>query len=577
MAERVVTAEKGDGLRAALRLSRVLIVWAIVFSAGVNLLYLAPSIYMMQVYDRVLATGGLGTLALVSVVLVFALVTLVTLDAMRSRLLVRISARLERQLAPRLLEAGLRSDVRDSRPRLALRAFDSLRQVLSGPAASAVMDAPWAPIYLIACFLIHPLVGVVVTLGGAALLALAVRNERAVHGMLEQSAELAPRVHAAQEADAANAEAARALGMRRALIDRQLAGRAALDDLAVRSAVRIAHYAGFSKFLRLMLQSAALAVGAYLAVERQISPGALIACSILASRALQPLEQIVGAWRQIGQARLNYAAVNEALAGSPPAPERTSLPAPRGELRFERVSLRAPAGQRLLLADISFVAGRGEALGIVGPSGAGKSTLARIAAGALTPDAGLVRLDAANFTDWDGDQLGAHVGYLPQDVGLLAGTVADNIRRFQPKADAGDGAVIAAATAAGAHEMILRLPLGYETLLEGQGRGLSMGQAQRIALARALFGRPALLVLDEPNAHQDAEGEAALFQAISAARARGATVIVVAHRAGLIEAMDRLAVMREGKIELIGSREDVLRRLSPEAVRTPVRVQEALR
>lgn len=554
-----------DRFRQALAACKDLMVWALVFSAGVNLLYLAPSLYMLQVYDRVLTTGGLATLGFVSVILLFALSVLAFLDSLRTRLMTRFSLRLDRLLAPLLLDAATRREARegDAARRQVLRDFDTVRQAVSGPAANAVMDAPWIPVFVAVCFLIHPWIGVVTLLGSGLLIAVAWRNEQVLRRDLDAISAVAPRVYAEQEADAASIDAVRVLGMRGAVVRRRLKQRSELNALQTDMAFKATSYSGLTKFLRLTLQSTALGVGAWLAVERQISPGALIAGSIIAARALQPLEQIVGVWRQIGQARNSVASIRK-IIDAMSASQGMALPAPNGPLVIDRVSVRVPREERLALTGVALQVSPGEVVGIIGPSGAGKSTLARTAAGATAPDAGVVRLDGANIADWDSDALGQHIGYVPQEVGLLSGTIAENIRRFTEPRDGNmiDEEVIAAAKAAGAHDLILSFSEGYHHQLGRGGAGLSMGQAQRIALARALYRSPALIVLDEPNAHLDAEGEAALIEAVKAARARGAVILIVAHRAGVLALADRLAVLRAGRIEAIGPREEIMRKLS---------------
>ncbi|HYD72530.1 MAG TPA: type I secretion system permease/ATPase [Candidatus Binatia bacterium] len=569
------------GLRGALNACRNLLGWAILFSAGINLLYLAPSLFMMQVYDRVLNTGGMTTLLLLGLVLMFALAVLGLLDATRQRLGARLGLRLNRLLGPAVIDLGLGGgkapESGDAARAQAGRDFDTLRQTFTSQAAYALLDAPWTLVFVLACFLIHPFVGVVTLLGGGVLLAIAVRHEQVMRPVIERSSEIAPRYYAGQEADRAAGEAVRALGMRKAMLDRQLERRHELIAAQTQTIWVQSAYGSASRFWRLALQSLVLAVGAYLAIERQITPGALIAASILAARALAPLEQVVAGWRQIEQARVAYKNLTELIDKAPVEPPRTALPAPRGDLRFERVAVRVPDASRLALANISFDLPHGQALGIVGPSGAGKSTLARVAVGALAPDGGVVRLDGANLADWDPDTRGRHVGYLPQDVSLIAGTVGENIRRFLPQSSEADALTVAAAQAAGAHDMILRLPKAYDTMLGSRGRGLSLGQAQRVALARALYGDPVLLVLDEPNAHLDADGEVALLQAINHAKARGATVLCIAHRTGVIGAMDRILVMRDGAIEHFGPRDEVLRTMAARqggAPVTPLRARE---
>ena len=566
-------------LAGALRASRDLLGWAAFFSAAINLLYLAPSLYMLQIYDRVLQTGGLTTLVYCSLILLFALATLAVLDTLRVRLLNRVSLRVERLLGRRVLQAvSARPELANSpQGRQALRSFDTLRQTLTGPATTAALDAPWAPVYIIVCFLLHPVIGVAVLIGGAILVAVALRNDHVMRAHVQAASELAPQMYAASEMEAQVGGALRALGMRGALIERQLGRRATLNEKQAYTAFATSTYGSLTKFVRLLLQSLVLGLGAWLAVDRQITPGALIAGSILASRALAPLEQIVGAWRQFGEARNAWRTVTTLLGVIPAEKDRTELPAPTGRLSFDKAV--AVVGQRPVLQQISFTLQPGEILCVIGPSGAGKSTLARLAAGAATPDSGTVRLDGANLADWNPDLLGRHVGYLPQEVALVSGAIADNIRRLQPK-DEGDAAVIEAAKAAGAHDMILKLPNGYDAELGLGGVGLSAGQSQRVALARALYGDPALIVLDEPNSHLDQEGEQALAAALKAAKARGAAILLVAHRSSIVSVADRLMVLRDGRIELLGPREQVTEQLSAAAKGAapivPVRKQQVV-
>lgn len=561
-------------LDRALAASNNLIVAALIFGAAVNILYLAPSLFMLQVYDRVLLTGGLVTLGFVSLALLLALATLALLDLWRSRLMARIGLRLDRLMAPAILEASLRRGQRSGGPeRLQMmRDFDTLRQTISGPAAAALMDVPWAPLYLVICALIHPVLGLVAALGGALLLAVAFVSERAQRRTIREASEVAPRVYAAQEADAANAATIRALGMRAVLVERQVRNRSTLNAVQVTSLFNAFGFSTATKFLRLALGSTVLGIGAWLAIERQISPGAMIAASILSSRALAPLEQIVATWRQIAQARNIYTEIGAALRqwGDSSAP-RMQMPKPKGRLDVENVTLQMGEPERLVLNGVRFTCEPGKVFGIIGPSGAGKSTLARIVSGAISPSDGVVRLDETSFSDWNPDDLGRHIGYVPQELHLLAGTIAENIRRFAPRTDANqaelDAATIAAAKSAGAHELIARLPQGYDTPLGLSGAGLSLGQAQRVALARALFGDPSLLVLDEPNAHLDEAGEVALLNAIRAAKLRGASIVLVAHRASILTVADALMVLVEGRVQMIGPADEVISRQA--AARAP--------
>ena len=388
-------------LRAAFEECRDLLRAALLFGCGVNILYLAPSLFMLQVYDRVLLTGGLLTLAFIGVALLFALVTLALLDLLRSRLMARVSLRIERLAAPALLQAALRRGQRAEEPeRLQLlREFDSLRQTISGPAAAAVMDLPWAPIFLIVCALIHPILGLAVAAGGAMLFLITLVSERRQRQVIKEASEAAPRVYAAQEADSSSAGTIRALGMREVMVERQMKNRAALNEIQMKSMFGSFGYSSATKLLRLVLQSAVLGIGAWLAVERQISPGAMIAASILSSRALAPLEQIVATWRQIAQARNTFTQIEAALTDGPAAPaSRTQLPSPKGRLTLERAGVRLQGNEKPVLNEVSFECPPGEVLGIIGPSGAGKSTLARVIAGAIAPNAWASRAWTARTT-----------------------------------------------------------------------------------------------------------------------------------------------------------------------------------
>jgi len=560
-------------LRDALKACRRHISFVLLFSAALNLLYLAPSIYMLQVYDRVLTSGGLLTLIYISAVLVAALASLAFLDATRVRLLAAMGKRLDRLVAPHVLMAALQREGRaaagQSQP---LREFDTLRAAMTGPPALAAVDAPWTPIYIAVCFIIHPWIGALALFGGVLLVALAYINQIAMHRALHANEQASGAMYNLHASDSSQGDAARALGMQENLVRRQLGTRAEMSAATMAAGRSGAVYSSTTKFVRLLLQSAALGLGAYLAIQQEISAGAIIASSILCSRAFAPLELIVGAWRQFEQGRAAYGVLTAVLKTQEGQRDYTALPAPRPALSLESVSVRAPGSDQALLFNVSFRVEPGMIVGIIGPSGAGKTTLSRIIAGAAPPDQGAVRLDGAKLSDWPPEALGRHIGYLPQEVALFSGTIGENISRFEDRARAQDvdAAVIAAAKAAGVHELILTLPKGYDTLIGPNGRGLSAGQAQRVGLARALYRDPVLLVLDEPNAHLDSDGELALIGTLKAARERGATVLVVAHRAGMMNIADALLVIRDGRLEMYGPREQVLAKLTGGAQQRPV-------
>jgi len=554
-----------EPLAEALKACRTHLIWAAVFSALVNLLYLTPTIYMLQVYDRVVPTGGITTLLLVTAVAAFALATLATLDWLRTRILVRAGLRLDRQLADRIL-ARMIDLPGKAGGNQALREFDAVRTAVSGQGVLALFDAPWTPIYLAACFLLHPLIGVLTLVGAIILIVLAVMNERDARPRLKRAHDAQLDAYSAQQAVADQAEVVRALGMRRAGIARQVRQRQAAADRQADAQFTGGRYTGAIKFLRLLLQSLSLGAAAWLAVEGQLSPGAIIAASVLLTRAVAPIELLVGAWPSLVAARTGWKTLTDLFEGTADVDRPvTALPAPAGRLALENVAVRLPGTEQPQVRGVSLKLEPGQTLGVVGPSGSGKTSLARAMAGALKPTVGTVRLDGAEFDAREGDELARYIGYLPQVPSLFAGTIKDNVSRFAAATGASpaevDRLAVAAAQAAGAHEMILRLPEGYDTVLGPYGAGLSAGQAQRVALARALYGDPVLLVLDEPNSNLDQEGEAALMAAVRDAAARGAAVVIVAHRAGVLARVDRLLMLNGGLVVAEGPREEVLARM----------------
>lgn len=554
----------------ALRGSRG-IFWSVAaFSALMNLLALAPAIYMLQIYDRVITSGGLTTLIVLTGVLVWALLCLSLLDAVRSRLLIRAGVRMDAALAGLLQHRLLSRSASRLPPGVAgqtMRDIDSLRSALSGATALAIMDLPWAPIFLIAAFLLHPLLGMLGVAGAALLIFLAWLNRKATSGKAEAAIEATNATYATVDAVMSNAEAVRALGMRRALIARQTAERQGGAQLLVTAQIATAGFSSATRFTRLLLQSLALGCGALLVIDNLLSAGAVFAVSLIIARGLQPIEQIIGSWSTLQTARTAYENVQRVLrvTAVEDGPVPMALPAPKGLVRLENVSVRSPAGV-VVLKNVSFTIEPGEILGIIGTSGAGKTTLTRILSGAIAPDAGVIRMDGADYASWDAERLGGYIGYLPQHSGLLAGTIRDNVSRFTGWTDSDtaaiDGRVIEAARAADLHDFILSLPDGYDTVLGPRGEGLSAGQGQRVALARALFGEPSLLVLDEPNSHLDGAGEESLMKSLSLARERGTAVVIVAHRSNVLNIADRLLLLQEGQVASFGTRSQVINQIS---------------
>jgi ATP-binding cassette subfamily C protein len=561
-------------LRAALGACRKHFGNAALFSALLNLLMLAPTLYMLQVYDRVVPTRGVVTLIFLTGVFTLATLTLATLELARSRLLIRAGVRLDQILAPRVLKVLLARQVGPAeRSSAVLREFDTLRQALSGPAVMALFDAPWTPLYIILCFVISPALGGLALFGSISLVALSWISESATRDAVKRSNEQAAISYASIDQSVAGAPVIQALGMDKAMVARHLAERSTSNQLAVDANFSGSTYIALTKFVRLMLQSLALGLGAWLAVEQKISAGGIFAASLMVGRALAPIETLVQTWRTLLQARMSYRSLDSLLSDEVSAQRPTALPRFKGELALEGVQVATPQRDRLILADISFSLAPGEALGIVGPSGAGKSTLIRAIAGAVPVFGGAIRFDGANAQDWDSSQLAAQIGYAPQEPTLFRGTVKENIARFRNHLEgdsaALDQAVVKAAEACGAHQMILRLPKAYDTELGWNGAGLSAGQAQRISLARALFGEPLLLILDEPNAHLDGLGESDLLHAIDATTARGATVIIAAHRTAVLRNVDKLLVVHSGRMAMFGPRQDVTMALNANAVVSP--------
>jgi ATP-binding cassette subfamily C protein len=537
---------------------------AAVFSLLINILYLAPTIYMLQVYDRVVPTGGKTTLLFVTLALAFALAAMSGLDMVRARLLVRASERVDALLAPRILDQMMRSDTGNTAQ--AMRDFDTIRQTIGTPVIAAMFDAPWTPVFLLVAFMLHFWIGIMAVVAAILLVTLAWSNQRATQAKMEVATTAMASAQNTQQAAAMQGATVRGLGMTGAMVARQLDRRRIALSHMVDAQMVGGRLTATSKFFRMFVQSAALGLGALLAIAGYISAGAIIASSILLSRALAPIEAIIGGWSALATVRAAVHRLSDVLAHIDSTRGYTVLPAPAGHIEVENVGVRGGDGRTILIG-ISFRAGPGKILGIIGPNGSGKSTLGRVLVGAIQPALGTVRLDGARLTDWEPAELGRYVGYMPQEPSLFEGTIKENISRFARPSTAEeaaevDAAVIVAAKEAGVHELILQLPGAYEARLGLMGAGLSLGQAQRIALARALYGVPTVLVLDEPNAFLDNAGETALIGALTRARARGATVVVIAHRRSVVEAADELLVLEEGRPKMMGPSAAIVRRLA---------------
>jgi PrtD family type I secretion system ABC transporter len=546
------------------------------FSGVVNLLMLAGPLYMLQVYDRVLNSRSVPTLVALSLLLVGAYAFQGALDLIRSRVVVRSAAVLDQRLALAVHGAVIRLAIalpqRGEGPQ-PVRDLDQIRAFLTGAGPIAIVDLPWVPAFLLICFLIHPWLGVAATVGGALLFAMTLLTERASRDPARVAAREAGTRLVMVEANRRSGESIVAMGMAGALAQRW----SAINNRYITANARLSDVAGsfgsVSKVLRLLLQSMMLGLGAYLVIRHELTAGAMIAASIMMGRALAPIETAIANWRAFVAARQSIGRLSEALARAAPTRDTTTLPRPARSLDVEHVTVVAPGGTTPIVAGARFGLKSGEVLGIIGPSGAGKSSLVRTLVGVWPPAKGSVRLDGATLDHWDPELLGQHVGFVSQTVELFDGTITENIARMSVAPD--PDAVLRAARAAGAHDMILRLPAGYDTRIGEGGAMLSGGQRQRIALARALHGDPFLVVLDEPNSNLDNEGDAALHQAILGLKSRGAIVVLIAHRPSVLAVCDRILVLANGGQQDFGPRDEILRKMVRRPAPSPAAVAAA--
>jgi len=550
----------GNELRAALKQCRVSVWYLMAFGLGYNVLFLATPLYSLQIFDRYISSGHFETLVMLTIFAAIALAFMGALEAIRGFILARVARWLDRSLSPKLISWSIRGRLlglpSSTQP---LRELGLIRAFIGGQAITALCDVPWVPIFLAVVWLIHPWLAVLGFIAAAGLFSIAVLNEFVSRRPLKEATRLSNENVRSAELAIRNADVFRSMGMLSGFLAGWLDRNDQALDLQLKANDRNSILFGFTKSFRLFVQVLLMGIAAFLVVSGQMTAGGIIAVSMLISRALSPFEQAIGGWKIFLSARDAYERLTKLLDLVPAADTKMRLPAARGHLACESVSFTPHGQSQAILNGVSFAVEPGTILGVIGPSAAGKSTLCRILVGISQPTRGHARLDGADFSAWPADQLGRAIGYLPQEVELYEGKISTNIARLQANFD--PDAVVEAAKVAGIHDMILRLPDGYETEIGEAGGFLSGGQRQRIGLARALYGRPQLIVLDEPNASLDAEGEASLINAIKAAKGWGATVIVVAHQPHVLKPADMLLVVRGGTVQLFGPRDEVLRTL----------------
>ncbi len=549
----------------------------VAFSFCINLLLFVGPLYMLQIYDRILSSRNENTLVAISVIAVGLLVSYGLLEFVRARLLARAGMHFDEALSEDVYRRILRQQAANPGSPLPVSVSDvgKLRDFMAGQGIIAFFDAPWVPLFLALCFLFHPALGAVATAGAVIIFGLALTNELITRKHLQNGAQASQGASRAFHSTLQNVEVIRAMGMERNLHGRWQQRHDEMLEHQGRASGRSGAILSASKFIRSTVQISILGVGAYLVLQRQISPGIMIAASIIMGRALAPVEQAVGQWKHFVAARQAHHRLKQLFAAVPDEAERVEMPAPRGALAAGRLVATIPGTRDVLLRNVDFAIEPGETLAIIGPSGCGKSTLVRHLVGASQPASGTVRLDGTDMRHWRPEQLGRHLGYLSQDVNLFRGTVAENIARFDARAT--DAEIVAAAQLSGAHEMIQALPQGYATEIGEGGAGLSGGQRQRLGLARAVFRMPSLVVLDEPNSNLDSVGEQALVACIRTLKEAGTTVLLVTHRANLLTLSDRTLMLRDGMVEKFGPTREVFApapKSVPESVPGPARAAD---
>ena len=556
---------KKSDLQEALLLCKKSFMTAGFFSLFINFLMLVPAIYMLQLYDRVITSGSESTLLMLTLIVLVLFITMGLLEWARSQILVRVSARLETLLSERLYGAAFKQALYSGGEKASSQPIDDLtglRQFMTGNGLFAFFDAPWLPIYIAVLFMFHVSYGVMAIITVIILSLLAVLNEKMTGSKLKKANEQAIVARGLINKNLRNAEVVESMGMLEGIRKRWQEGAQKVLVLQAKASTHAGAITSVSKTFRMLAQSLILGLGAYLALKQEITPGLMIAGSILLGRALAPIDLMISSWKGFVAARGQYERLNGILLKIPADTERMSLPAPSGSLDVNGVMVAPPGTRTPVVKGVSFKLNAGESLAIIGPSAAGKSTLARALLGVWPALSGKVRLDGVDVFDWDRKQLGPYIGYLPQDIELFDGTIAENIARFS---ELDSEKVVAAAKLADVHETILSMPQGYDTVIGATGGVLSGGQRQRIGLARAVFDEPKLILLDEPNSNLDDRGEQALAQALRTLKAKGVTVIVITHRPGVLNELDKVLVMQDGVLKAFGPRLDVLRELNKQA------------
>lgn len=551
-----------NSLQAALKACKGSFISVGIFSLFVNALMLVPTFYMLQVYGRVVTSGSISTLVMLTIIMSMLVITMGSLEWVRSRIMVRVSTKLDVLLSRDVYKASFKRSLESGgmdASAQSLNDLTGLRQFLTGNGLFAFFDAPWLPIYIAVMFLFHPWYGWVAIGSALVLLFLAYMNEKMTGKALGQANKenIAATLYTTK--NLRNAEVIESMGMLNTLMHRWGIRQKNVLLLQSQASDKGGIVSAVSKTFRMLIQSLILGLGAYLAVNHEISPGLVIAGSILLGRALAPIDLIIGSWKGFIAARSQYDRLNDTLDKLHAEPERMALPAPQGHVLVENLIVCPPGSKTPILRGISFGVPAGSVVGIIGPSASGKSTLARALMGVWAPQNGVVRLDGADISNWDKDQLGPYMGYLPQDIELFEGTISENISRFT---DVDPEKVVLAAKTAGVHEIILLLPDGYDTVIGSEGVNLSGGQRQRVGLARAIYGSPRLILLDEPNSNLDEVGERALASAIQELKLTGATIFVITHRTTILSQLDRLLVMSAGGVSMYGPRDQVMEELN---------------